>query len=619
MKPTLRNYRDENDFWRIRQFLREVFVLNGRREHSWHAARWDYLYWHLYRNCGLCDPPEENVSIWETSEGQIAAVMHPIDPEEAFLHIHPAFRTPELEQEMILHAERSFANAHENGTRRIYVPVDEDDAFRKDILRGLGYAGIGEPGYEHTHDLGGTLPSAPTPAGYMIRSMGGEDEHPARSWASWQAFHPDEPDEDYEGWEWYAKIQSAPLYRRDLDVVAVTGEGQVASFCTSYYDDATRSAVTVLVATAAPHWRRGLGKAVLCEAMRRLERLGCTRVFAKATDAAAEAVRLCHGRKIYFRNLDQGLSIMKLNMRNYRDEDDYWRIRQFLREVMILNDLRELSWSVARLDYWRFFGMKDINPFDVLPNIVFLWETPNGEIAAVLNPEDQGDCFMQVHPAFKTKELEEEMISAAVEHLSVNRGGRHSLSLWADSQDAQRQELLARHGFSRQDYQENQWRRDLDGPIPDVAAAEGYTIRALGEESELPARSWASWRGFHPDEPDENYQGWEWYHDIQRCPLYRRDLDLVAATGDIIAAFATFWFDDVTRTVYIEPVATVPEHQRKGLARAVITEGLQRVQRLGAVRAFVGGYEAGPNALYSSVLSPACDQSAAWVKEWQDS
>jgi mycothiol synthase len=307
---------------------------------------------------------------------------------------------------------------------------------------------------------------------------------------------------------------------------------------------------------------------------------------------------------------------MKSTMRNYHDENDYWRIRQFLRQVMILNDLRELSWGVPRLDYWRFFGMKDIHLFATLSEIIFLWEAPDGQFVAVLNPEEPGNAFLQIHPAFKTKELEAEMIAAAEQHLSVTHQGRQKIFLWADSQDSQRQELLIQHGFTRNGWGENQWRRDLQEPIPEVPLAEGYTVRSLGDESELPARSWASWRGFHPDEPSERYEGWQWYHHIQRCPLYRRDLDLVAAAGDGIAALTTFWYDDVTRTVYIEPVATVPEHQRKGLARALITEGLRRVQRLGAVRAFVGGYEPGPDALYASVLSPVCDRSEQWVREW---
>ena len=307
---------------------------------------------------------------------------------------------------------------------------------------------------------------------------------------------------------------------------------------------------------------------------------------------------------------------MKLTMRNFSDENDYWRIRQFLREVMILNRLQELSWSVPRLDYWRFFGMNSIHPFEVFPNIIFLWETSDDQIVAVLNPEEPGNTFMQVHPAFKTKELEEEMVVTAEERLSVIRNGRHRLHLWADSQDFQRQHLLNDCGFTMEDYAENQWRRDMDSPIPDVPIAAGYNIRSLGNENEFPARTWASFRGFHPDAPIEDYKGPQWYHDIQRCPLYRRDLDLVAATGDIIAAFSTFWYDDYTRTVYIEPVATVPEHQRRGLARALITKGLRRVQRLGAVRAFVGGYEPGPDALYSSTLSPEYDRSVSWVKEW---
>jgi len=33
------------------------------------------------------------------------------------------------------------------------------------------------------------------------------------------------------------------------------------------------------------------------------------------------------------------------------------------------------------------------------------------------------------------------------------------------------------------------------------------------------------WNAFHADEPDDRYEGWDWYHNIQHAPLYRRDLD----------------------------------------------------------------------------------------------
>jgi hypothetical protein len=209
------------------------------------------------------------------------------------------------------------------------------------------------------------------------------------------------------------------------------------------------------------------------------------------------------------------------------------------------------------------------------------------------------------------------MIAHAEEKLSVERNGRRNLSVWVDSKDSLRLEILQTLGYTQGKWTESQWRRDLDTPIPQATIPNGYTIRSLGDVDELPARSWASWRGFHPDAPDEEYEGWEWYHNIQRCPLYRRDLDIVAvAAGGEIASFTTMWYDDATRSACIEPVATVPEHLRRGLARATIAEGLRRLQKIGCLRAFISGYEPGPNALYASTLSPLHDSSQQWVKQW---
>ena len=304
-------------------------------------------------------------------------------------------------------------------------------------------------------------------------------------------------------------------------------------------------------------------------------------------------------------------------MRCYRDEDDYWRIRAFLRQVMLLNGVREKSWHVARLDYWRWHVWLNCLGQESIAEVTFLWETADGEIVAVLHPEGPGEAHLQVHPGLVTPELEDEMLDVAEECLAAERDGTKSLMVCADSQDPPRLSLLARRGYTRSPWAESQWRRDLDAPIAEAPLPPGYSVRSLGDVDELPARSWASWRGFHPDSPAEEYEGWEWYLNIQRCPLYRRDLDLVAvAPGGEIASFCTLWYDDVTRSAYVEPVATVPEHLRRGLSRAAITEGLRRVQRLGATRAFVGGYEPGPNALYRSVTSAEHDRSEQWIKAW---
>lgn len=307
---------------------------------------------------------------------------------------------------------------------------------------------------------------------------------------------------------------------------------------------------------------------------------------------------------------------MKFNQRMYSGEDDYWRLRAFLREVFLLNDCRELSWQVARLDYWRFFGNEHIEYYK-LNEAICLWETEDGRIAAFVTPESRGHAYLQVHPDLRTPELEAEMLAAAESCLSEpdpEGGGRH-LTVWAHQKDALRTQALQARGYIRGDWPEHQFSRSLNGEIPTVYPASGYSIRALGDASELPARSWLSWRVFHPDEPDENYQGWTWYPDVQRCPLYRRDLDLVAVAPDgELAAFTTVWYDDVTRTGYFEPVGTSPDHQRKGLGKAIMTEGLRRLKHMGAVHATVAGYSKAALALYASVMSPEARLYERWHK-----
>lgn len=280
----------EASWFRIRNFLRQVFLLNDRLEHSWNVARLDYFRWHFIANCGFGESFEKSTIIWE-SEGELAAVLTDIGGGELRLHVHPHLRSAALEEEMLAYAEEYYADLREDGRRMLILPVFADDIQRQQVAARCGFEQ--RPGWNHHYrrDLDAFLPEASALPGYLIRSMGDDSEHPARSWASWRAFHSDEPDENYDGdCSWYRNVQSAPLYRRDLDIVAIAPGGSIAAFCTIYYDDYTRSAVTVLVGTAAEYWRCGLGKAVIFEGMRRLKHLGCTRVFATAAEDPADAL-----------------------------------------------------------------------------------------------------------------------------------------------------------------------------------------------------------------------------------------------------------------------------------------------------------------------------------------
>ena len=311
---------------------------------------------------------------------------------------------------------------------------------------------------------------------------------------------------------------------------------------------------------------------------------------------------------------------MKPIFRPYQTEDDFWRMREFLRRVFLLNGCLERSWHVARLEYARWHTCMNCAKVR-LEDVAFLWEA-EGQIVAILMPDGSpGEAHFLVHPTLRTLDLEEEMLAVAEERLpAIKEDGSRRLFVWVPGVDELRQELVRRHGYRKDDWPEHQWRRDLDGAIPEARLAPGYTIRALGDGLELLERCYASGLGFHEGDIQfavENRDDPTWYRNIQTAPLYRRDLDLVAVAPDgAIAAFCTIWFDDVTRSAYFEPVATVPAHQRRGLGKALLTEGLRRLQRMGATRAFVGGYSQAANALYRSVMGPEHELDEVWVKEW---
>jgi ribosomal protein S18 acetylase RimI-like enzyme len=65
------------------------------------------------------------------------------------------------------------------------------------------------------------------------------------------------------------------------------------------------------------------------------------------------------------------------------------------------------------------------------------------------------------------------------------------------------------------------------------------------------------------------------------APSHRPDLDWIAEAPDgTVAAFAALNIDMRNRFAVYEPVGTHPDHRRKGLARAVMTAALRRLQSL---------------------------------------
>lgn len=307
---------------------------------------------------------------------------------------------------------------------------------------------------------------------------------------------------------------------------------------------------------------------------------------------------------------------MKLRMRPYGCEEDYWRIRQFLRRVFLKNGRTEHSWNVARLDYWRWHVAANCGICPPVEEVIYMWEDGGGRLAAVLNPEGMGEAHLQIDPEIRTAALEEEMLELAQEKFPLVREGRKRLGLMVRADDGMRQDMLKALGYKKGSFREQHRALELTVPPAPVGIPNGWTIRHQRPE-DVPARSWASWKAFHPDDPDDQYDGHEWYANLERIPLYRRDLDVIAVEPDgRVGGFCTIWFDDATRTGYMEPVGRSSDVEVRGLMRALLTEACRRLHAIGGNLVTVGGCDFAANALYHSVLGPCRQVSENWVREW---
>ncbi len=96
----------------------------------------------------------------------------------------------------------------------------------------------------------------------------------------------------------------------------------------------------------------------------------------------------------------------------------------------------------------------------------------------------------------------------------------------------------------------------------------------------------------------------EKYTRLTTLPHYRFEDDLVVEAPDgSLAAFAMAWWDPAARVGEFEPVGTHPDHQRRGLGRALLSHGLRRYRDLGAhvVQIYSMSDNAASEGLYQAV------------------
>jgi ribosomal protein S18 acetylase RimI-like enzyme len=168
--------------------------------------------------------------------------------------------------------------------------------------------------------------------------------------------------------------------------------------------------------------------------------------------------------------------------------------------------------------------------------------------------------------------------------LDAARG--HRLPYWVEARtdDAERLEMLARHGYTDDDdVNAVLLTRPLTDLLPAPEVPDGFTIRPLAGDAEV-----AAYVALHRAAFESDTMTAAWRRRTLAAPHFQPDLDLVAVAPDgALAGFCVCWLAPDHASGQIEPAGVHPRFQRLRLARALQREAFLRLRAHGASVALV--------------------------------
>ncbi|MFW5799256.1 MAG: GNAT family N-acetyltransferase [Spirochaetota bacterium] len=269
MKVKNRLYKRNDDFNLICKFLCENYKHNNK-DGNWFQATWEYMYCHPNSNENLLD----KICIWENSDEIVGIVNHEGELGEAFFQIHPDYN--HLKTEMLEYAENALFGKTNKGDKYLRVYINDFDKEFEQIVRSSGYTiddKYNRPMSQYI--IPEQFPEIRLPEGFKLKSLQEDNDLNKVNRILWRGFnHSGEPPtEDLEG---RRKMQSAPNFRKDLNIVVENPPGNFISYCGMWYDNTNKIAYVEPVATDPDYRRRGFGKIAVLEGIKRCAEFGAT-------------------------------------------------------------------------------------------------------------------------------------------------------------------------------------------------------------------------------------------------------------------------------------------------------------------------------------------------------
>ena len=258
-----RHYQGDDAYHRLRSFLTEIYPLVTPNVY---CTVGDLDWWR-----GIDDDQNAILSarLWFDDDKRVVGFVWPWPKQrQVDLIVHPDYRA--CEPEMLEWAEQS-AKERDPGSEGAVVSTW---SFAKDEVR---QALLRERGYERQNGffafrgrpLAAKVPMAGLPTGYALRHFRGEEDIERRVAVHRDAFAPSRMTAAK-----HRAVMRSPSYRPELDLVVEAPDRSFAAFSIVWFDDVNRIGVFEPVGTHAAHRRRGLGRAMMFEGMRRLRNLG---------------------------------------------------------------------------------------------------------------------------------------------------------------------------------------------------------------------------------------------------------------------------------------------------------------------------------------------------------
>jgi GNAT superfamily N-acetyltransferase len=209
-------------------------------------------------------------------------------------------------------------------------------------------------------------------------------------------------------------------------------------------------------------------------------------------------------------------------------------------------------------------------PTDDLAQLLWFDESGRPDAAVIITSSGGQVQFDPIVMPGATADWVGRVMECGLAHAS--HSGFETVCLEVDQRDAVLREILFDLGFGVEE----------DVLVETWLAAESRTeVSPLREGYRLSSRVDSMQRPHHMTKrngPDVEVR-------LRQTSLYRADLDLVVLDrNENVAAYGLFWFDPVTSTGLVEPMRTEDDHQRRGLARHILTTGIDGLVKAGARR-----------------------------------